>query len=167
VTGDGAVPAPEVLVRLYGAFAACDGAGMAACYDPAARFSDPVYPELRGPEVGAMWRMLTGRARDLSIEVESITGDDSHGAAAWVARYSFGPDARPVTNRVRSTFDLAHGLILSQRDTFDLHTWSAMALGPKGRLLGWTPIVRNAVRRQADAGLREFMAKEGTGPVAG
>ena len=35
-------------------------------------------------------------------------------------------------------------------------------LGPPGLLLGWTPIVRSATRRQARAALDDFISREGT-----
>jgi hypothetical protein len=41
---------------------------MAACYAPTARFPDPVFTDPRDGEPGAMWRMLTGRARNLKVE---------------------------------------------------------------------------------------------------
>jgi hypothetical protein len=157
-------PGREVLQRFFASFAAADGAGMAACYSPVAHFSDPVYPSLAGDEVGAMWRMLTGRAAQFSVSVEQLGGDDRHGTATWTARYLFGPDARPVANRVRSRFDFARGVILAQQDSFDFHAWSAQALGIKGRLLGWTPFVRSAVQRQAAEQLRAFRAAEGARP---
>jgi SnoaL-like domain len=152
----------EVLARLYDAFGRADGPAMAACYGPGARFSDPVYPELRGAEVGAMWRMLTGRAQDLRIEVRELEADDRAGRATWLATYRFGPARRPVANQVTSTFDLADGLIAAQRDDFDFHAWAAQALGARGRLLGWTPMVRDAVRAQAAKGLQDFLAAEST-----
>ncbi len=148
----------DTLERFYAAFGRADGDAMAACYTPNARFSDPVYPELTGPEVGAMWRMLTGRAQELTIEVRALQADSEKGHATWMARYLFGPDRRPVANLVTSTFEFSDGLIEAERDVFDFHGWSAMALGPKGRLLGWTPYVRRAVRAQAAEGLRAYMA---------
>jgi limonene-1,2-epoxide hydrolase len=148
----------ETLERFYAAFGRADGDAMAACYTPNARFSDPVYPELTGAEVGAMWRMLTGRAQELSVEVRALQADEDKGSATWMARYLFGPDRRPVANLVSSTFELSEGLIAAERDVFDFHGWSAMALGPKGRLLGWTPFVRKAVRAQAAEGLRTYIA---------
>ena len=57
----------------------------------------------------------------------------------WVAHYAFGPQQRPVVNHVTSVFDFEDGRIKRQKDTFDFHAWAAMALGAKGRLLGWTP----------------------------
>jgi hypothetical protein len=36
-----------------------------------------------------------------------------------------------------------------------------MALGAKGTLLGWTPLVQNAVRREAMRGLAAYRARHG------
>ena len=52
----------ETIARLYAAFAARTGAAMTACYAPGAHFRDPAFGDLSGDDVGAMWRMLTGRA---------------------------------------------------------------------------------------------------------
>jgi SnoaL-like domain len=133
---------------------------MAACYAPEARFSDPVFPDLKGQEPGAMWRMLTGRADDLKIELLEHEADDDRGSARWIADYTFTQTGRPVTNDVRATFRFAQGLIAEHRDDFDFHRWSRQALGTPGLLLGWTPILRASVRRRARAGLDEFMAGE-------
>jgi hypothetical protein len=133
---------------------------MAACYAPDARFSDPVFPDLKGQEPGAMWRMLTGRADDLKIELLEHEADDDRGSARWIADYTFTQTGRPVTNDVRATFRFAQGLIAEHRDDFDFHRWSRQALGTPGMLLGWTPILRTSVRRRARAGLDEFMAGE-------
>ena len=73
----------SLIERFYGAFAEKDGAAMAACYAPDVRFSDPVFPDLRGEEAGAMWRMLTGQARDLRIELLERAADDDRGSARW------------------------------------------------------------------------------------
>jgi hypothetical protein len=44
-------------------------------------------------------------------------------------------------------------------DDFDFHRWARQALGTSGLLLGWTPLLRNAVRRRARAGLDAFLAR--------
>jgi uncharacterized protein len=133
---------------------------MAACYAPDARFSDPVFVDLEGQEPGAMWRMLTGRADDLKIELVEHDADGDRGSARWIAHYAFTQTGRPVTNDVRAAFRFAQGLIAEHRDDFDFHHWSRQALGTPGLLLGWTPILRASVRRRARAGLDEFMAGE-------
>ena len=66
----------ELIDRFYTAFGARDGAAMSALYAPNARFSDPVFTDLSGEEPGAMWRMLTGRATDLRIELAERSADE-------------------------------------------------------------------------------------------
>ncbi|MCB9749285.1 MAG: nuclear transport factor 2 family protein [Myxococcales bacterium] len=151
----------ELITRFYDAFAAKDGEAMAACYHDDVRFSDPVFPELRGSDAGDMWRMLTSRATDLELEVSNITGDDARGGAHWEARYTFSATGRKVHNVIDASFRFKDGLIVEHVDDFDFYRWSRMALGPAGVLLGWTPIVRNKVRAQAGEQLRDFIAKRG------
>jgi len=133
---------------------------MAACYAPDARFSDPVFPDLKGQEPGAMWRMLTRRADDLKIELLEHEADSDRGSARWVAHYTFTQTGRPVRNDVRASFRFAQGLIATPGDDFDFHRWSRQARGTPGLLLGWTPILRASVLRRTRAGLGEFMAGE-------
>jgi ketosteroid isomerase-like protein len=146
-------PNDELIERFYSAFAARDGDAMAACYAPDARFSDPVFPDLRGDEPGAMWRMLTGRADDLSVQLAEHEAGDERGSAHWLADYTFSATGRKVHNDVRAEFRFASGLIAEHRDAFSFHAWARQALGPVGLALGWTPIVKGKVRREAAAGL--------------
>jgi ketosteroid isomerase-like protein len=146
----------------YDAFDRRDGERMAACYAPDATFSDPVFTDLRGDEPGAMWRMLTGQAKDLSVELVEHDAGDEHGTAHWIARYTFTRTGRPVVNDVRARFRFSDGLIAEHVDEFAFHRWARQALGPPGLLLGWTPIVRSATRRQARASLDDFISREDT-----
>jgi ketosteroid isomerase-like protein len=151
-------PNDSLIERFYGAFGARDGDTMAACYRPDARFHDPVFEDLSGDEAGDMWRMLTGRANDLRIELlEHEAGDDT-GSAHWRAHYTFVQTGRPVVNDIRASFRFDDGRIAEHVDDFSFHRWARQALGPTGLLLGWTPIVRTSVRRRARAGLDEFRA---------
>jgi ketosteroid isomerase-like protein len=150
----------DLIRRFYAAFAARDGEAMAAMYAPDARFSDPVFVDLRGEEPGAMWRMLTGRADDLEIELLEHEAEGDRGSARWLATYTFTQTGRPVRNDVRARFQFSNGLIAVHCDEFDFHAWSRQALGLPGLLLGWTPLLRAAVRRRARAGLDEFLASQ-------
>jgi ketosteroid isomerase-like protein len=143
----------ELIERFYAAFGARDGAAMAACYAPDAVFSDPVFGELRGADPGRMWVMLTGRAQDLAITLESHSANDATGEAHWLADYTFGATGRRVHNDVRARFVFRDGLIAEHHDQFSFYAWSRQALGPAGLLLGWTPILRGKVRGQALEGL--------------
>ena len=148
----------ELIEAFYDAFDKRDGDRMAACYAPDAHFRDPVFTDLRGEEPGAMWRMLSGRADDLRVELLDHEADADRGSAHWRARYTFTQTGRPVVNDVRASFRFADGLIAKHVDEFGFHRWARQALGPTGLLLGWTPIVRSATRRRARASLDEFMA---------
>jgi ketosteroid isomerase-like protein len=150
----------NLIERFYTAFAERDGAAMAACYAPQVRFSDPVFTDLHGPEAGAMWRMLTGQARDLRVELLEHEADGERGSARWRARYTFTQTGRPVVNDVRAAFRFGDGLIVEHRDEFGFHRWARQALGPPGLLLGWTPLVRSAVRRRARSSLDDFIARD-------
>jgi ketosteroid isomerase-like protein len=143
----------DLIARFYAAFAARDGAAMAACYTPDAVFSDPVFGELRGDEPGRMWMMLTGRAKDLAITLAEHDADGERGTAHWLADYTFTATGRKVHNDVRARFRFRDGLIAEHHDAFSFHGWARQALGPAGLLLGWTPILKGKVRGQARAGL--------------
>jgi ketosteroid isomerase-like protein len=148
-----------LIERFYAAFDRGDGDAMAACYAPDARFSDPAFGELRGEQVGGMWRMLTSRATDLDVDLAEHDADETTGSAHWIARYTFARTGRPVTNDIRAAFRFENGLIAEHEDSFSFHAWSRQALGPPGLLLGWTPLLRNKVRGQARAELETFLAE--------
>jgi ketosteroid isomerase-like protein len=150
----------DLITRFYGAFAECDGASMAACYAPDASFSDPVFVGLDAREAGGMWRMLTGQATDLRIELLDHDADDTRGSAHWRAHYTFSQTGRPVVNDVHASFRFADGLIAEHVDKFDFYRWSKQALGTSGLLLGWTPLLRSAVRRRARVSLEQFLAQK-------
>jgi hypothetical protein len=151
-------PNDELIARFYDAFSRCDGATMAACYAPGAHFSDPVFADLRGEQPGAMWRMLTGRAKDLEVKLSEHQAADERGSAHWFADYTFSTGRR-VHNDVRAEFRFEHGLIVEHRDSFSFYAWARQALGPVGLALGWTPMLRGRVQREARAGLDEFLAR--------
>jgi ketosteroid isomerase-like protein len=153
-------PADGLIERFYDAFARCDGASMASCYAPVATFSDPVFVGLDARQAGGMWRMLTGQATDLRIELLDHESDGERGSAHWRAHYSFSQTGRPVVNDVHASFSFADGLIAEHLDEFDFYRWARQALGAQGLLLGWSPLLRAAVRRRARASLEQFLTRQ-------
>lgn len=149
----------DLIERFYEAFGRCDGAAMAACYLPDAHFRDPAFGDLEGSEVGAMWRMLTGRATDLEIELHEHEAGEDSGSAHWVARYTFST-GRPVINDIHASFRFAEGLIADHVDDFDFRRWARQALGPAGNLVALLPPLRAKARRKARDQLDEFMRGE-------
>src|ERR1700744_1416344 len=95
-----------------------NGAAMTACYAPGAHFRDPAFGDLEGDDIGAMWRMLTGRARDLQIILHEHEGDERTGTAHWLPRYTFSTGRR-VENDIHANFTFdGNGLIIDHVDDF-------------------------------------------------
>jgi uncharacterized protein len=149
----------ELIERLYAAFGECNGAAMTACYAPGAHFRDPAFGDLEGEEIGAMWRMLTGRATDLKIELHEHEADEETGSAHWIARYTFST-GRPVVNDIQASFRFADGLIADHVDEFDFRNWARQALGPSGHLVALLPPLRRKARAKALEQLATFRRDE-------
>ena len=148
-----------VAERFYEAFMVRDHYTMGLLYAEHATFSDPVFPLLNARGARTMWKMLLTRAEDLGIEVKILEDSPTHASVDWVAHYTFGATGRPVVNRVHTEMALSNGRIVRQVDSFSLWRWSRQALGAKGWLLGWTPVVRDRIRAQAANSLREYARK--------
>jgi ketosteroid isomerase-like protein len=150
----------ETLVRdFYAAFARHDAEAMARCYHADVFFTDPVFPSLHGKEAGDMWRMLLSRAKDLEVTLDEASADDDGGRAKWTARYTFTKTGRPVVNRVDAMFAFRDGLIVRHYDSFSFWRWASQALGPLGKLLGWSLPIKWKVRKDAAAALEKFAAR--------
>lgn len=150
-------PHADLLERFYNAFSQRDAETMCACYADDAVFSDPVFPDLDAKHVRGMWRMLCERGADLELEFSGIEADDTTGKAHWEARYTFSATGRKVHNIIDASFKLRDGKIIEHRDVFDFYRWSRQALGFSGVLLGWTPLVKNKIRRVAGKQLTRFV----------
>lgn len=151
-------PNAKLVEDFYISFQRKDADAMVSCYHPDVVFSDPVFVDLRGPRAGGMWRMLTKRAEDFSLTFRDIHGDDQRGSAHWEASYLFSETGRRVHNVIEATFEFRDGKIVRHEDRFDLWRWSAQALGARGRILGWLPPVKKAIRAKAEKSLDRFLA---------
>lgn len=156
-------PNAKAVREFYQQFDACDADAMCRLYDPEVVFSDPVFGTLRGGEVFAMWRMLTGNANDLSVTADQVEADDHSGSARWQADYTFPKTGRAVRNVIEARFTFRDGKVIRHEDSFSLHRWAGMALGPTGRLLGWLPPVREGIRREAAKSLRAYLREHPAG----
>jgi ketosteroid isomerase-like protein len=158
-------PNAALLRGFYEAFDRRDGDAMAKCYTPDARFSDPVFPDLRGERIGAMWRMLCLGAKDLKVTASHIRADETRGSAHWEATYTFNRTGRTVHNVIEATFVFKDGRIERHSDDFDFKAWARQALGWMGRLFGGSHQLRDKVRKDAARRLARF-AGPGDGPPA-
>lgn len=150
----------EILTKFYEAFKNHDAATMSALYHPDAHFSDPVFPDLNQKEVQAMWNMLIQRSEgNLDVDFHSIAGDNQMAQCTWEAQYQFSKTKRDVHNIIHATMEFKDGLIIKHIDEFNLWRWSKMALGTSGALLGWTPLVKNKIRKMAAKSLEDYLQK--------
>jgi hypothetical protein len=134
-------PNGELIQNFYRAFAVKDPGPMVAAYSDRARFTDPVFPDLSADQARGMWRMLTGRAKDLEVTFST-----------------FLATGRKVHNIIDAEFEFDGGKIVRHVDRFDFWRWSRMALGPSGVLLGWTPFLQKKVQVTARKQLDKFLA---------
>jgi len=146
----------DVIRGFFAAFGRRDADGMIEHYHPELVFEDPVFGKLSREQASVMWHMLCARATDLVIELGSHEADDTKGRAEWDAKYTFSKTGRFVHNRVRSELEFRDGRIVRQKDDFDFWRWAGMALGPRGQLLGWSSLVKNAVRKEVKRSLEHY-----------
>ncbi|MBT3227811.1 MAG: nuclear transport factor 2 family protein [Candidatus Marinimicrobia bacterium] len=150
----------ELLIeQFFKAFSEKDSQAMTNSYHPDAVFDDPVFQNLKGPEIGMMWKMLCLQSRSLEVVAENFQADDSTGQADWSAKYDFGKTHRKVHNKIHAEFKFKDGKIIQHTDHFDFWRWSRMALGPLGFLMGWNSVVKVNIRKQAKANLTKFITK--------
>jgi ketosteroid isomerase-like protein len=144
----------KLIEGLYAAMNRKDGDAMAKLYAPDGRFRDPAFGELTGAEAGDMWRMLTGRASDLEVELAGHEAEGDLGSAHWIATYTFST-GRHVVNDIHASFRFEDGKIVEHEDSFSLFRWARQAFGPAGFVLGLPPMSL-LVRRRARADLARF-----------
>ena len=149
----------RLIRELYDALNRHDGEAMAQLYEPDGRFHDPAFGELTGDEAGDMWRMLTGRADDLRVELAEHQAVGDTGSARWIARYTFTRTGRPVVNDVQARFRFHDGRIAEHDDSFSFWGWARQALGPAGLVLGLPPM-RGLVQRRAREDLAAFRERD-------
>jgi ketosteroid isomerase-like protein len=152
-------PNAELIRKFYTSFENRDARGMAGCYHSAVKFSDEVFTDLEGARATGMWQMLCERAKDLRVEFRDIEADDSVGRAHWEAWYTFSATGRRVHNKIDARFEFRDGKIIRHHDVFDFWAWASQALGPMGRLFGWSSLLKNRVRSRAANGLAAFLGE--------
>ncbi|MEM6380501.1 MAG: nuclear transport factor 2 family protein [Bacteroidota bacterium] len=154
-------PNETLIHRFYQAFQQKDYKTMKACYAPDADFNDPVSQGLNGIEAGVMWEMLIKQGKDLELSYDAVKVEDNVGSAEWTASYTFTATKKHVVNHIKAQFLFEDGLIKSHLDHFDFHQWSKQALGPLGKVLGWTPFLKSSVQNYAKKNLKSYMKKKG------
>jgi ketosteroid isomerase-like protein len=152
------IDAKSLVNEFYDAFSRRQGPQMATFYADDAEFSDEVFTDLKGKEIGAMWTMLCSRANDLAISYQITSATDDTVCVDWSARYTFTKTKRSILNNIKATIRVRDGKIIFHKDQFDTWRWSRQAFGLPGLMFGWSPFLINRVRKQARQSLDHFMA---------
>ena len=144
----------------YRAFRDKDASKMIDCYAKSVVFEDPAFGQLKGEEARKMWEMLVERGgKELTISHKILDVTNNTVTANWEAIYPFSQTLRMVHNKITAHFTIEDGKIVKHKDRFNLWKWSAMALGLPGMLLGWSPFLKNKIRKQALKALYKYMEK--------
>ena len=150
----------NLIATFYQAFKDGDIDKMVELYDPNVHFEDPAFGKLQGAQVPAMWHMLHQRAKGkLEIEYSNIQVLDNGAKAHWEAIYIFSATRRKVHNKINATFEIRDGRITRHIDQFDFWRWASQALGITGKLLGWTPFLRNKIQKTTRGMLMKYIEK--------
>jgi ketosteroid isomerase-like protein len=150
-------PQEQLIHTFYSSFQTRDYRTMQECYADHATFSDPVFQNLNASQVRAMWEMFLVKNESLTMKYSGVEYNGETVTANWTADYVLSTTGNSVTNSIRSEFRIEEGKIVQHTDRFDFYRWSRQALGFKGILFGWTPFVKNAVRRSAMASLQNYI----------
>lgn len=166
----------QTLHRFFTALAVRDTQGMLNCYAHGVQFEDPVFKLSGEREIMGMWALLFGHEgssgehkgkgqRDESnvwtVVFDTVKTRHNHGSVRWEATFRYAPTGRVVHNGVYSQFHFDEdGLILSQRDNFDFWRWARQAYGLVGMMMGWTPLMWDHAREQAEVSLQEVLTAQ-------
>ncbi len=145
--------------KFYAAFANRDAEVMAGLYDDSIEFSDPAFGKLHGERARDMWRMLL-KLGSPEITSQNFEVEGSTVRLKWEAKYPFGPNKRPVHNKVSATMRFnSSGKIIEHSDDFDMKAWMAMAMGGFGKIFGGIGLVQGVIRGGANKQLDRFIAR--------
>lgn len=146
----------NIIEKFYTAFTQKDWQTMQSCYHNEVTFEDPAFGQLHGGEAKKMWKMLCEQGKDLKIEFSNVEVNEKTGNAHWEAWYTFSLTGKKIHNVIDAEFELKDGLIISHKDSFNLHRWAKQAFGFKGWLLGGTNFFRKKFQRQARKSLAKY-----------
>ena len=148
----------KLINHFYSSFQRKDIAAMQTCYADDATFNDAIFSNLTADEVKAMWAMLIKKGRDMTLTFDGIQANSTSGSVRWIATYTFSLTGNKVVNVIDAKFTFKNGKILTHTDSFSFYRWASQALGITGKLLGWTPLVKNKIRKTAASNLDIYIA---------
>ena len=153
--------AAQLATEFYTAMNTRDFSSMNKFYAPEVQFSDPVFPSLSSSQTKNMWEMLLKAAKNFTVEHKVTSSGSDFVEVDWIARYDFSKTGRPVANHIHTRMEIKNGLIVKQKDVFDLYKWSQQALGVPGYVFGWTTFMQKKIQKTASQNLAKYEASRG------
>jgi hypothetical protein len=138
-----ATPSPaDVANKFYTAFQSQDLQAMQQLYAPQATFHDPIYDLSGRDAVAGMWKGVLGAGKDVKLNYQVLSSNDSSVQVKWTADYKLG--GRPIHNESVTTMQVKNGQIVSQSDDWSWSKWAKQAF-PLGGLVD-VPLVKSGLR---------------------
>lgn len=147
----------DLINSFFVAFQNKNGKAMWDHYKEEAEFEDPVFGELRGKDILAMWSMLVeGMGEESEIRYSHPIPTEEGAICKWEAIYTFAKTKRKIHNKIKSQFWIQDGKIVKQKDSFSFFKWLVMAFGWKALLMGWTPGFQKKVKEETKKSLEIY-----------
>jgi hypothetical protein len=144
----------QITRQFFDQLIARDLAGMLALYHPNIHYSNPFF-ELRGVDVGALWRMSWSYLPDIRV---ACTDSDIRGSSVyWQASYTYPPTGRYIEQHLTADLTFVDGTIIRHVDRFNIHEWAHKAYGTVGALFGGWRMFERRIAVKARTRLAAFV----------
>lgn len=106
-------------------------------------YNDPIFGVLNGEEVRDMWMFKCNYLKDFSLTINAIDElDEEYATCNWTAKFFRNQTGHYLTMNIKSYLKIDNGKITEQSDAYKLSDWLAKVYGLKGRLFGWTGVMK-------------------------
>ncbi len=133
-----------------------DVAALQAGYHAQASLSDPLHPDLRGPQVGCLWRWRLHRCEGWDVRALTWAGDERKARLRWQVDWRLRERGGRGRTTIDTTFTFWDDLIVRQVDEYPVWPQLGRCQGLTGWALGWLPAWQGRSRRVLAGRLAEF-----------
>ncbi|MEI8143929.1 MAG: nuclear transport factor 2 family protein [Alphaproteobacteria bacterium] len=118
-------------------------------YAPGAILEHPLLGVLQGAEIERLWRGYSERCQLIKQVHDIDHAGTSSAEVTWRLNYWDVAQGRRILLKGTTALQFERGLIIHQRDRFDIAAWLAQTHGITGAILGWLPGINHLMRREA------------------
>lgn len=146
----------QTIQKLYEALSNKNHVAMSALYHPQASFTDGIF-NVKGKKIEGMWHFMGTIAQDFSLKVNSIEEKGDHFEVKWESFYKLGENN--IHNVLQTKIKFQNNQIIDQQDSFSFYRIASQTGGLKGRLLGWLPAAKEAIKGKMVAAFDKFLVQ--------